>query len=75
MSTKEVLRDTIQEIWEIHEIFDPILREAGYHFKLVCTNAYGDKTEYECHTIDEAHHRLNAIAQEYDRKGHVLGIA
>lgn len=72
--SKEVLRNTIQEMWEIIET-EGQLRQEGFPFVLVCTNAFGDQNGWPCHTIEEAEQKLNAIAQEYDRKGHVLGIA
>lgn len=73
--SKPDFRDSIQEMWEIQETQDEELRLMGYPFCLVRTGPTGHQTWFQCRTIDEAHSKLNSIATELDRKGHVLAVA
>ena len=45
-----------------------------FPFSVVCYPSNSDKIIFACKNVDEAHGKLRAIADEYARQGHLVGI-
>lgn len=54
-----VPNSSIEQVWEIMQ--DP--RSEEFPFLVVCTLGSGKKMGFQCRTIDEAHAKINAIAE------------